>query len=91
MHVPILNNNLFDYGNRGGLSFDNNFFEHWADTPTVAQLTWEQLTENVNSKEFNAVRDILGVSLTNEQFQNLKIGGTEQNKSFMLMGKMAQH
>ena len=32
LHVPILNNKLFEYGNRGGLIFDNNFFAHWADT-----------------------------------------------------------
>ena len=87
LHVPILNNNLFDYGNRGGLSFDKKFFEHWADTPTVAQLTWEQLTENVNFKDFNAVRDILGVSLTHKQFQNLKIGWNRAKKKFHVNGK----
>ena len=90
MHIPILNNKIFDYGNRGGLIFDNNFFAHWADTPTVKQLTWEQLTENVNFKDFNAVRDILGVNLTHEQFQHLKIGWNRAKKSFMLMEKMAQ-
>ena len=39
LHVPILNNKLFEYGNRGGLIYDNNFFAHWADTPIVTQLT----------------------------------------------------
>ena len=87
LHVPILNNKLFEYGNRGGLILDNNFFAHWADTPTVTLLTWGKLTENENFKDFNTVRDILGENLTQEKFQNLKIGWNRAKKKFRVDGK----
>ena len=62
-------------------------FLHTGPIHTVTLLTWGKLTENENFKDFNTVRDILGENLTQEKFQNLKIGWNRAKKKFCVDGK----
>ena len=44
LHMPILNNKFFGYGNLKNNIFDEEFFEGWADIDYTRNITWSSLT-----------------------------------------------
>ena len=87
LHIPIQNNPQFGYGNRGNCEFEDNFFSFANDENRTDSKTWEMLTENRALKSLPALKDILGVGLTREKYDLLKVGWTRATKKYQVEGK----
>ena len=81
LHMPILNNIIFGYGNMENNNFNDNFFEGWADIDYIRNITWNSLIENENLMSIKNLRNSIGVQLTQERYLKLKIGWNRAKKN----------
>ena len=88
LHTPIQNNTQFGYGNRGGLFFDDNFFIFAMGVTQTTGITWGMLTENMDLKNIDELRNILENGLTQEKFDAIRAGWKRATqKKFQVEGK----
>ena len=87
LHTPIHNNPQFGYGNRGDCVFDDDFFSFANDENQTTRKTWGMLTENLALKSLNELKDFLGVGLTQEKYDLLKVGWKRAKKKYQVEGK----
>ena len=86
LHMPILNNIIFGYGNMENNNFNDNFFEGWADIDYIRNITWNSLIENENLMSIENLRNSIGVQLTQERYLKLKIGWNRAKKIYLIQG-----
>ena len=87
LHAPIQNKTQFGCGNRGDCIFDDNFFIFANRVTQTTGITWGMLTENMDLKNIDEVKNILGNGLTQEKFDAIRVGWKRAKKKFQVQGK----
>ena len=87
LHAPIQNKTQFGCGNRGDCIFDDNFFIFANRVTQTTGITWGMLTENMDLKNIDEVKNILGNGLTQEKFDTIRVGWKRAKKKFQVQGK----
>ena len=90
LHAPIQYNTHFGYGHRGGLIFYDNFFIFAMGVTQTTGITWGMLTKNMELKNIDELRNILGNRLTQEKFYAIRVGWKRAKKSSRYRGKKVQ-
>ena len=76
LHTPLLNCNLFGYGQRGENHFDENLFigDEVELTNNLRKLTWHSITENGELQNCDAISAKLEAVISPGIFNKLKVG-----------------
>ena len=76
LHTPLLNCNLFGYGQRGENHFDENLFigDEVELTDNIRRATWQYITENGELQNRDTISAKLEAAITPGIFNKLKVG-----------------
>ena len=76
LHTPLLNCNLFGYGQRGETHFNENLFirDEVELTDNIRKVTWQHITENGKLQNRETISAKLEAAITPGVFNKLKIG-----------------
>ena len=86
LHTPLLNCNLFGYGQRGETHFDKNLFisDEIELTNNLRKLTWNSITVNGELQNCDAISAKLEAAIPLGIFNKLKVGWKiAREKNFM--------